>query len=95
MTPFGLNHSVTFGIISAKGRRDLELATDDVNFQDFIQIDASINPGNSGGPVLDNDGRITGVAMQTRRRADNIGYMVPVPIIEHFLEYALGYSCAS
>ena len=49
-SPFGLSHSVTFGIISAKGRRDLELATDGVAYQDFLQIDASINPGNSGGP---------------------------------------------
>lgn len=50
------------------------------------QIDAAINSGNSGGPVLDNDGRIVGVAMQTRKSADNIGYMVPVPIIKHFLQ---------
>jgi len=50
------------------------------------QVDAAINPGNSGGPVLDVDGRIVGVAMQARKSADNIGYMVPVPIIQHFLQ---------
>ncbi len=48
------------------------------------QIDAAINPGNSGGPVIQ-DGRIVGVVMQSLRQAENIGYFVPVPIIEHFL----------
>ena len=50
------------------------------------QIDAAINPGNSGGPVIANDGKVVGVAMQARRNADNIGYLIPVPIIQHFLK---------
>jgi S1-C subfamily serine protease len=50
------------------------------------QIDAAINPGNSGGPVISEDGKVVGVAMQGRRDADNIGYLIPVPIIQHFLE---------
>ncbi|MEA3266928.1 MAG: trypsin-like peptidase domain-containing protein, partial [Candidatus Fermentibacteria bacterium] len=50
-----------------------------------VQIDAAINPGNSGGPaVIDN--KIIGVAMQTMTQADNIGYVIPVPVIEHFFE---------
>jgi S1-C subfamily serine protease len=48
------------------------------------QIDAAINPGNSGGPVIRDD-RIVGVVMQSMNQADNIGYMVPVPVIRHFL----------
>lgn len=48
------------------------------------QIDAAINPGNSGGPVLVND-KIVGVVMQGITSAQNIGYMVPIPVIEHFL----------
>ncbi len=49
------------------------------------QIDAAINPGNSGGPVMADD-RIVGVVMQTMTNASGIGYMVPVNIIEHFLD---------
>jgi S1-C subfamily serine protease len=48
------------------------------------QLDAAINPGNSGGPVIVGD-RIVGVVMQARKKSQNIGYMVPVPVIEHFL----------
>jgi len=50
-----------------------------------IQIDAAINPGNSGGPVLLRD-QVVGVAFQGLREADNTGYMIPVPVIEHFLK---------
>ncbi len=50
-----------------------------------VQIDAAINPGNSGGPALIGN-KIIGVAMQTMTQADNIGYVIPVPVIEHFFE---------
>ncbi|MBZ0165382.1 MAG: serine protease, partial [Candidatus Omnitrophica bacterium] len=50
-----------------------------------LQIDAAINPGNSGGPVLQ-DGKIVGIAMQAFNAGQNIGYMIPVPIIEHFFD---------
>lgn len=49
-----------------------------------IQVDAAINPGNSGGPVLQ-DGKVVGVAFQTQFFAQNIGYMIPIPVIRHFL----------
>lgn len=48
-----------------------------------VQIDAAINPGNSGGPAIV-DGKVVGVAMQGITQADNIGYIVPVPVIHHF-----------
>jgi S1-C subfamily serine protease len=51
----------------------------------LVQIDAAINPGNSGGPVI-NDGLIAGIAAQSIRGADNVGYMVPVDIINHFIK---------
>lgn len=50
-----------------------------------VQIDAAINPGNSGGPAIINN-KIIGVAMQTITQADNIGYVIPVPVIRHFFE---------
>ena len=51
-----------------------------------LQIDAAINPGNSGGPVFDQEGNIIGIAMQSLSSADNIGYLVPTPIIKHFFD---------
>lgn len=50
----------------------------------MLQTDAAINPGNSGGPVMQNN-RIVGVAFQASANSDNIGYMIPVPVIRHFL----------
>jgi len=82
--PFGLNHSVTSGIVSAKGRNRL-YALDDIDFQDFIQTDAAINPGNSGGPLLDLDGKVVG--MNTAILGPNganagIGFAIPVNMIK-------------
>ncbi len=50
-----------------------------------IQVDAAVNPGNSGGPAL-SDGKIVGVVMQVIQKSQNIGYLVPVPMVKHFLE---------
>lgn len=50
-----------------------------------VQVDAAINPGNSGGPAVA-EGKIVGVVMQSRQKSQNIGYLVPVPVIRHFLE---------
>lgn len=55
--PFGLQTSVTVGVVSAKGRNQLHIA----DFEDFIQTDAAINPGNSGGPLLNVEGDVIGV----------------------------------
>jgi serine protease Do len=55
--PFGLDRSVTFGIVSAKNRR----AASENPFQDFLQTDAAVNPGNSGGPLVNARGQIVGI----------------------------------
>lgn len=74
--------SVTRGVISRIENQNY--AHSSFNFL-AGQIDAAINPGNSGGPVI-KDGKIVGVVMQGIRQADNIGYMVPVSIVDQFFE---------
>ena len=72
---------MTHGIVSAKGRRDLELATDGVEHQDFLQIDASINPGNSGGPLVNLRGEVVGIntaIASTSGRNEGIGFAIPI-----------------
>lgn len=74
--PFGLGHTVTAGIISAKGR---ELGAGP--YDDFIQTDAAINPGNSGGPLFDTAGNVVGInsAIYTRSGGNQgIGFAIPI-----------------
>jgi len=59
-SPFGLSQSFTYGIISAKGRRNLKLGQN-ATIQDFLQTDAAINPGNSGGPLVNLHGEVIGI----------------------------------
>ncbi len=80
-SPFGLSHSVTYGIISAKGRRDLALGGTDVRFQDFLQTDAAINPGNSGGPLINLRGEIIGINTAIASNSggnEGIGFSIPI-----------------
>lgn len=92
-SPFGLNHSVTHGIISAKGRRDLILGSDKVQLQDFFQTDAAINPGNSGGPLLNLRGEVIGIntAIASNSGAnEGIGFAIPIKmamvVAQHLVE---------
>jgi len=80
-SPFGLSHSVTFGIISAKGRRDLRLGDTNLRFQDFLQTDAAINPGNSGGPLVNLRGEVIGINTAIASNSggnEGIGFAIPV-----------------
>ena len=75
--PFGLTQTVTFGIVSAKGRTGIGIT----EYEDFIQTDAAINPGNSGGPLINLEGKIVGVntAIFTRSGGyQGIGFAVPI-----------------
>jgi serine protease Do len=81
-SPFGLSHSVTFGIVSAKGRRDLKLdEVDSVRYQDFLQTDAAINPGNSGGPLVNLKGEVIGMntaIASSSGGSEGIGFTIPI-----------------
>ena len=82
-SPFGLSHSVTYGIISAKGRRDLQLGVEGVRWQDFFQTDAAINPGNSGGPLLNLRGEVIGIntaIASSSGGSEGIGFTIPINI---------------
>ncbi len=83
-SPFGLSRSVTFGIISAKGRRDLQLGGDEVRYQDFLQTDAAINPGNSGGPLLNLRGEVVGMNTAIASSSggnEGIGFSIPINMV--------------
>lgn len=83
-SPFGLSHSVSYGIISAKGRRDLRLGDDGVQYQDFLQTDAAINPGNSGGPLLNLRGEVIGLTTAIASSSganEGIGFAIPVNMV--------------
>ena len=83
-SPFGLNHSVSYGIVSALGRRDLQLGDDGVRYQDFIQTDAAINPGNSGGPLINLHGEVVGINTAIASNSghnEGIGFSIPIKMV--------------
>ena len=80
-SPFGLSHSVTFGIVSAKGRRDLALGSQQLRIQEFLQTDAAINPGNSGGPLVNMRGEVVGINTAIASSSggnEGIGFSIPI-----------------
>ena len=82
-SPFGLSHSITFGIVSATGRWDLKLG-DGVKYQDFIQTDAAINPGNSGGPLINLRGEVVGMNTAIASSSggnEGIGFSIPINVV--------------
>ena len=76
--PFGLDHTVTAGIVSAKGRRDVRPGRLAAGYYDFIQTDASINPGNSGGPLINARGEVIGINTAMNAQAQGIGFAIPI-----------------
>jgi serine protease Do len=80
-SPFGLDHSVTLGIISHTGRTDISPVGRPGSY-DFIQTDASINPGNSGGPLIDLAGNVVGMATAVNASGQGIGFAIPINMVK-------------
>ncbi len=78
--PLGLEGSVTEGIVSAVGRQ--------INEKEYLQIDAALNEGNSGGPVIDEKGRVVGVATAMVKEAENVGFAISSDEAIEFLQSA-------
>jgi Do/DeqQ family serine protease len=76
--PFGLDNTVTVGVISATGRADVGIAT----YENFIQTDASINPGNSGGPLVNLRGEVIGINTAIVASGQGIGFAIPANMVK-------------
>lgn len=80
--PYGLDHTVTIGVISAKGR---PVAVEHRSYKNLLQTDASINPGNSGGPLLNLRGEVVGINTAVAQ-AQGIGFAIPTSTVEQVLD---------
>ena len=85
--PYGLNDTLTFGIISGLNRENVNLS----RYEDFIQTDASINPGNSGGPLLNIHGDIIGINTAIINYAQSIGFAIPSNIVRKVVDELLKF----
>ena len=80
-SPFGLNQSVSQGIIRGRGRHEVDLEKAGVENQDFLQTDAAINPGNSGGPLVNMKGEIVGINIAILSNGggnEGVGFSIPI-----------------
>ena len=80
-SPFGLTHSVSQGIISARGRFEPDLEMEGVEHQEFLQTDAAINPGNSGGPLVNMKGEVVGINTAIASNgggSEGVGFSIPI-----------------
>jgi serine protease Do len=83
--PLGLEHTVTQGIISAKGRTSSMMGANDDLVAGFLQTDAAINRGNSGGPLFNLNGEAVGINAAIRMDGQNIGFAVPITPVKNIL----------
>jgi serine protease Do len=89
-SPFGLDQTVTAGIISAVGRANVGIT----DYEDFIQTDAAINPGNSGGPLVNLKGEVIGIntAIASRNGAyQGVGFAIPSEMAQHVMESIISH----
>ena len=80
--PFGLDRTVTVGVVSATGRENVNLS----RYENFIQTDASINPGNSGGPLFNIKGEVIGINTAIINYAQGIGFAIPSNMVKHVVD---------
>ncbi len=85
--PYGLDHTVTVGVISAKGR---PITVEDRSYRNLLQTDASINPGNSGGPLINLQGEVIGINTAVDANAQGIGFAIPSNTVKGVLEELMG-----
>lgn len=83
--PFGLDRTVTVGVISATGRANMGIET----YEDFIQTDASINPGNSGGPLLNVYGEVIGINTAIVAAGQGIGFAIPINMAKQVVTHLI------
>lgn len=81
--PFGLDHTVTVGVISAKSR---PLQIKSQQFKNLLQTDASINPGNSGGPLLNLNGEVIGINTAINAEGQGLGFAIPINTVKEVLD---------
>lgn len=81
--PYGLDHTVTAGVISATGR---PITIGDRNYRNLIQTDAAINPGNSGGPLLNLRGEVIAINTAVNAKAQGIGFAIPTSTVSEVLK---------
>ncbi len=81
--PFGLDRTVTLGVVSGIGRENINLS----RYENFIQTDASINPGNSGGPLLNLHGEVIGINTAIINFAQGIGFAIPSNMAKQVIEH--------
>jgi len=80
--PFGLDHTLTVGVVSATGRSEVGVAA----YENFIQTDASINPGNSGGPLLNARGEVIGINTAIVASGQGIGFAIPINMARRVMD---------
>ena len=83
--PYGLSHTVTVGVLSAKGR-PIAAGDSGQEYENFLQTDAAINPGNSGGPLLNLEGEAIGINTAILPYAQGIGFAIPINMAKSILD---------
>ena len=86
--PFGLEHTVTVGVISAKNR---SIRLEQLNFDGFFQTDAAINPGNSGGPLINLENQVIGINTAIVPYAQGIGFAIPINLAKQVMDDLVKY----